>query len=84
MGIQKGVDEPVFNYDFTDCADYKFDTNLMEFIIDGRDDILPASDNNVTARRFILKNLYQSNLPINKYFYMRVKGVWKNTWNVFD
>lgn len=83
LEIQKGVDDYTFYYDFTDCPEYKIDPNLMVFSIDGVGD-LSSAEHNIARKSFTLKSLYQSSLPINDYFYLKVRAYWKNIKNSYD
>ena len=55
----------------------------MTFQIDGGTE-LPPPDHNISARQFTFRALYQANLPINDYFYLKIKAVWKNVKNSYD
>jgi hypothetical protein len=41
--------------------------------------ISATADHNKNGRSFNLRSIYQANLPLNEYFYLKVKGIWKNT-----
>jgi hypothetical protein len=49
----------------------------MTFTIDLEGVSLTSGDHNVTDRSFTLRASYQSNLPINDYFYLKIKAVWR-------
>jgi len=55
----------------------------MVFSIEGVGD-LSSGEHNIAKKSFTLKSLYQSSLPINDYFYMKVRAYWKNTKNQYD
>jgi hypothetical protein len=55
----------------------------MTFTIDDSNE-LPTPDHNYSARSFTFRALYQNNLPLNDYFYLKIKAVWKHVKNPFD
>jgi hypothetical protein len=55
----------------------------MTFQIDGMRD-LSTADHNARNRSFTIKNIFLAEVPVNEYFYVKVRGFWKNTKNQYD
>ena len=45
---------------------------------------LSTADHNTQKRSFLIKNIFLAEMPVNQYFYVKVRGFWKNTRNSFD
>jgi hypothetical protein len=52
----------------------------MTFQIDGMRD-LSTADHNARNRSFTIKNIFLAEVPVNEYFFVKVRGFWKNTKN---
>ncbi|TNV87566.1 hypothetical protein FGO68_gene5423 [Halteria grandinella] len=75
----KGVSDIKFKYEATaaGCQGYVLDVSEMVFSIDLDGVSLSGGDHNSSAQTFTLRSQYQVNLPINQYFYLKIKAVWK-------
>jgi hypothetical protein len=56
----------------------------MTFTIDIDGVSLSQADHNSNDKIFYLRSIYQSNLPLNDVFYLKIKGIWRNTQNSGD
>eukprot|EP00347_Sterkiella_histriomuscorum_P001938 403370091 len=80
----KTVENAVFTYDFSECFDYVFDASSLTFSLDIPGVAMSSSDHNAQARTVTIRTTTQSDIPSNDYFYLRIKGVWRNPNNRND
>ncbi|CDW76030.1 UNKNOWN [Stylonychia lemnae] len=79
MDSRRSIDNAVFQYEFSQCGSYVFDKNSLTIDIDFSDKItLLNSDHDKNLQQFTLRSTQQRYLPLNEYFYIRIKGVWRN------
>ena len=50
----------------------------MTFTLDNYGITLSSSDHNKNDKTFTLRATQQGNLPLNEYFYFKIKGVWRS------
>lgn len=67
-----------------DCDYYELDQSSITFITEDGYSISPSRDHNRNEKKFYLRAIQQSSIPLNDYFYIIVKGVWRNTKNSKD
>eukprot|EP00347_Sterkiella_histriomuscorum_P005949 403354642 len=80
MDTKRLSEDAVFFYDYTQCGAYVFEQSSITFDIDYSDKIvLLNTDHNKAQKSFTLRAGVQQNLPLNEYFYIRLKGVWRNS-----
>ncbi len=75
----KGQKDVLFRYAYTNCYNYRLDQNSMTFSIENDGVTLSSADHNAKDRTYNLKTIYQTSLPLNEYFFFKIKGVWRNT-----
>ena len=56
----------------------------MTFIIENEGVSLSSGDHNTKDRTYTLRTIQQGNLPLNEYFYLKIKGIWRNTKSLTD
>ena len=51
---------------------------MMTFTIENDNVRLSNGDHNSKDKTYTLRTIYQTNLPLNEVFYLKIKATWKN------
>ena len=78
LDYQRSGGDIFFNFDYSECGSYYFDPNLMTFNYDIYSRPFIPTDIDLSNKRFKIRQEIQWQLPLNDYFYVRVKGQWRS------